>query len=150
MRVVADVGPQSMETHVEVDGKRLASDRVDMTSEPYRNTCLSVPLSPGRLEVEPGYNSWWNVGMHAAQDGRTVWESHPGKPIALSGSAAKMVASHSGQRGQMARMKANWPSIAADIAIGLRSLWWPSLPTSAQWRWLRRARALHWWWCSGS
>jgi intracellular septation protein A len=119
IRVITDVGLQSMETHVEVDGKRLGSDRFEMASEPYRNNRLSVALGSRRLEVEAGYNSWWNAGMRADLDGRTIWESHPGRPIALSGSAAKMMASQAGQQGQMARMKAQWPSIAADIAIGL-------------------------------
>jgi intracellular septation protein A len=119
IRIITDVGLQSMDTHVEVDGQRLARDRIVMSSEPYRNNKLSIPLGPSRLDVEAGYNSWWNVGMRAGLDGRTIWESHPGKPIALSGSAAKMMAGQSGQQGQMARMKAQWPSIAADIAIGL-------------------------------
>lgn len=57
--------------------------------------------------------------MRAELDGATVWESHPGKPISLPGSAAKLTAGEAGQQGQMARMKAQWPSIACDIAIGL-------------------------------
>jgi intracellular septation protein A len=119
IRILTDVGIQSMETHVEVDGHRLASDRLVMSAEPYRNNRLSVPLGARRLQVEAGYNSRWNVGMRAELDGATVWESHPGRPVALQGSAAKMLAGQSGREGQMARMKAQWPSIAADIAIGL-------------------------------
>jgi len=120
IRIITDVGMQSVETHVEVDGQRLATDRLLMSAEPYRNNRLSVALAGGhQLEVEAGYNSWCNVGMRADLDGRTVWESHPGKPIALPGVAAKMMAGQSGQQGQFARMKTQWPSIAADIAIGL-------------------------------
>lgn len=119
IRIITDVGMQSMETHVEVNGDRRASDRLVMSAESYRNNRLSVPLGDRLLEVEAGYNSWWNVGMRAALDGATVWESHPGKPIALPGSAAKMIAGQSGQKGQMAQMKAQWPSIAADIALAI-------------------------------
>ncbi len=119
IRIITDVGLQSMETHVEIDGQRLAGDRLLMSSEAYRNNRLSVPLGPRRLDVEAGYNSWWNVGMRAELDGMTAWESHPGRPIALPGSAARMLAGQSGREGQVARMKAQWPSIAADMAIGL-------------------------------
>ena len=119
IRIITDVGMQSMETHVEVNGDRRASDRLLMSTEAYRNNRLSVPLGDRTLDVEAGYNSWWNVGMRAELDGLTVWESHPGKPIALPGSAAKMLAGQSGREGQMARMKAQWPSIACDIAIGI-------------------------------
>ena len=119
IRIITDVGMQSMETHVEIDGVRAASDRLLMSAEAYRNNRLSVPLGSRRLEVEAGYNSWWNVGMRAELNGATVWESHPGKPIALSAMMTKLLAGQSGQQGQMARMKAQWPSIACDIAIGL-------------------------------
>jgi intracellular septation protein A len=119
IRIITDVGMQSMETFVELDGARVASDRLVMSDETYRNTRLTVPLAGRTLQVESGYNSWWNVGMKAELDGAIIWESHPGKPIALPGSAAKMMAGQAGQRGQMARMKAQWPSIAADIAIGI-------------------------------
>jgi intracellular septation protein A len=119
IRIITDVGMQSMETHVEVDGQRLASDLLVMLSEPYRNNHLSVALGESRLDVEAGYNSWWNVGMKAELDGATIWESHPGKPIALSAALTKLMAGQAGQHGQMARMKAQWPSIAADIAIAI-------------------------------
>lgn len=119
IRILTDVGMQSMETHVEVDGQRVATDRLVMSAEPYRNNRLGVPLGARRLDVEAGYNSWWNVGMRADLDGTTIWESHPGKPIALPTSAAKMMSGQAGQQGQMARMKAQWPSIVADIAIGI-------------------------------
>jgi intracellular septation protein A len=119
VRILTDVGMQSMETHVEVDGERRATDRLDLSAETYRNNRLSVPLGARRLDVEAGYNSWWNIGMRADLDGQTVWESHPGKPIVLPGDAAKMIAAQSGKTGQFARMKAQWPSIAADIAIAI-------------------------------
>lgn len=119
IRVITDVGMQSMDTHVEVDGVRAASDLLVMSAEPYRNNRLSVPLGERRLDVEAGYNSWWNVGMRAELDGTTVWESHPGKPIALSAALTKMLEGQSGQQGQFARMKTQWPSIAADIALAI-------------------------------
>ncbi len=119
IRVIADAGMQSLETHVEIDGVRTATDRCGMSEEAYRNTRLTVPLAGRTLVVEAGYNSWWDVGMKAELDGRTIWESHPGKPIALPASAAKMYEGQPGRNGQMARMKAQWPSIAADVAIGL-------------------------------
>jgi intracellular septation protein A len=119
IRILTDVGMQSMETHVEVNGERRGSDRLVLSAETYRNNRVSVPLGSRRLDVEAGYNSWWNVGMRADLDSQTIWESHPGKPIALPGNAAKMVAGQSGADGQFARMKAQWPSIAADIAIAI-------------------------------
>jgi intracellular septation protein A len=119
IRVITDVGLQSMDTQIEVDGVQAASDRLVMSDEAYHNTRLTIPLAGRSLLVESGYNSWWNVGMKAELDGKTIWESHPGKPIALPDSAAKMLAGQSGSRGQMARMKSQWPSIAADMAIGL-------------------------------
>lgn len=120
IRIITDVGMHFMETHVELDGVRLASDRLLMSNEAYRNCRLSVPLASGRhLAVEAGYNSWWNVGMRAELDGATVWESHPGKPIALSGNAARMMAGQSGQQGQMARLKTQRWAIGVDIALAL-------------------------------
>jgi intracellular septation protein A len=120
VRIITDVGLQTMETHIEVNGARLASDRLLMSAEAYRNSRLSVSLPGGRLlDVEAGYNSWWNVSMRAAIEGVTVWESHKGRPIALPGSASKLLAAQSGSQAQMARMQAQWPSIAADIAIAL-------------------------------
>ncbi len=119
IHIITDVGLQTVETHVEVDGQRLASDRHVMSSESYRNTRVSVPIKAGRLDVEAGYNSWWNVGMRAELDGRTVWESHPGKPVALSGAAARMMAGQSGQQGQIARMKTQRWAIGVDIALAL-------------------------------
>jgi intracellular septation protein A len=119
IRIITDVGMQSMDTHVEVDGARRASDRLDMSAEAYRNNRLSVPLGARTLDLEAGYNSWWNVGMRAEIDGATVWESHPGKPIALSAAMTKMLEGQSGRQGQFARMKTQWPSIAADIALAI-------------------------------
>lgn len=119
IRVITDIGMQSMDTHVEVDGVRVASDFLVMSAEAYRNNRISVPLGARRLDVEAGYNSWWNVGMRADLDGATVWESHPGRPIALSASMTKLLAGQTGQSGQMARMKAQWPSVAADIALAI-------------------------------
>lgn len=44
IRVVTDIGLQSMETHVEVNGARVGTDRLVMSAEAYRNTRISVPL----------------------------------------------------------------------------------------------------------
>jgi len=120
LRVLTDAGPNSMTTHVEVDGVRLAGERLDFGEVVYRNNRVTLALPGGqRLEVEAGYNSWWTVGQAARLDGALVWESHPGRPIALTGLAGRMMTGQSGSSGQMARLKTQWPSVAADIAIGL-------------------------------
>jgi intracellular septation protein A len=120
VRVITDVGTQTMATRVEVDGAPVANDRLDMSTTAYRLNRLLVPLPGGRvLAVEAGYNSWWNVGMRASLDGATVWESHPGRDIALPTAAARLFAGQSGADGQMARMKAQRPALIVDIGLAL-------------------------------
>lgn len=120
IHVLTDAGSHWMATHVEVDGVRVATEHLSFSEVGYRNNRVGHDLPDGRrLEVEAGYNSWWNVGQAASLDGTPVWESHPGRPIALSGAVGKMMTEQTGNTGQMARLKAQWPSVAADIAIGL-------------------------------
>lgn len=120
IRVVTDVGAQWIETAVLADGVPLGAERLSFSEIPYRNTMVEVRLPGGeQLAVEAGYNSWWNVGQAARLDGRLVWESHPGRPVALKGLAGRMMADQSGSSSQMARLKAQWPSVVADIAVGL-------------------------------
>jgi len=106
---------------VVIDGVPMATTGAGyFGADAMNNQRLSARLADGRmLAVETGYNSWWTVGTVARIDEATVYESHPGRALALPAAAAQMVKTTYGEHGNLTKMRGNWPSIACDIALGL-------------------------------
>ena len=87
------------------------------------NHQLSAKLPSGKtLSVEAGYYSWVNIAIAARVDGILVHESHPGTPIRLPESAAKMMAETTAAGDpamDYSKLSANKVPIAVDIATGI-------------------------------
>jgi len=122
-RVVIRTGAgfSHLESRLDINGRTVATDRTDFEAEGgLRNHRLAADPPDGRrLEVEAGYNSWWNVGVRAEADGRVVYESHPGRRVELPTHAKRLMEDQYGPGGGMDRLKANKPAIIADISLGL-------------------------------
>lgn len=76
-----------------IDGGAAARDQTPgMGVEGIRNHQLEANLPDGRrLAVEAGYVNWINIGIAARLDGELVYESHPGRRIAMPERAARMM-----------------------------------------------------------
>jgi intracellular septation protein A len=87
------------------------------------NHQLSAKLPSGKtLSVEAGYFSWVNIAIAARVDGILVHESHPGTPIRLPESAAKMMTETTAAGApamDYSKLSANKVPIAVDIATGI-------------------------------
>jgi len=123
VRLQIDAHLNGWHSQLAVDGVPVARQWSGLdTADPLANHGLATTLPDGRaLAVECGFNSLTGTGAAAYVDGRLVWESHPGRPIALP---ARMKALASPERraqsqAQMAQLKRNWPAMACDIGIGL-------------------------------
>jgi intracellular septation protein A len=91
VEIVTEAGMADTATHLRIDGRTVATDRAPFRTEGLRIMEVEGRLPDGRLlKARVGYNSWWTVGMEAFVEGTRVWESHPGKPIALPRGAEKM------------------------------------------------------------
>lgn len=123
VRLFIDAHATFWESRLLVDGVEQASHRATMNAPDFiANHHLAATLPDGRqLVVECGYNSWLTTGAAARLDGQLVWESHPGRPIALPKAAQAMASPERLAQNQahIAQMKRNWPAIACDIGIGL-------------------------------
>jgi intracellular septation protein A len=109
------------DTEVEIGG-RIAATTGSSYFAPagMENQRLAARLADGReLAVTAGYNSWSTVGAVARIGDTIVFESHPGRALALPESAKRVVQASYGENGQVAKMRDNWPSLACDIALGL-------------------------------
>jgi intracellular septation protein A len=123
VRLQIDAHLNGWHSQLAVDGVPVARQWSGLdAADPLANHGLAATLPDGReLAVECGFNSLTGTGAAAYVDGRLVWESHPGRPIALP---ARMKALASPERraqsqAQMAQLKRNWPAMACDIGIGL-------------------------------
>ena len=123
VRLFIDAHFTSWESRLLIDGVQQASQRSTMSSPDFiANHHLAAALPDGRqLAVECGFNSWTTTGAAARLDGQLLWESHPGRPIAVSKAAQALASPERLAQNQahIARLKRNWPSMACDIAIGL-------------------------------
>lgn len=123
VRLFIDAHFTSWESRLLIDGVQQASHRATMSSPDFvANHHLAATLPDGRqLDVECGYNSWVTTGAAARVDGQLLWESHPGRPIALPKAAQAMASPErvAQSKAQMAQLKRNWPAMACDLAIGL-------------------------------
>jgi intracellular septation protein A len=110
-------------SELRLGGELLASDATPaMGEEAARNHHLTADTPQGRVEVEAGYLSWWNVGIAVRLDGRLVHESHPGRRIAMPESARKMALSFGGKDGSSYDSevwKRNRVPLGVDIGTGL-------------------------------
>jgi intracellular septation protein A len=109
------------DTDVQLDGKVVATTGASyFAPDGLANHSLIMRLADGRdLAVTAGYNSWTTVGVVARIGDATLFESHPGRVLALPQSANRMMEGTYGKNGNVAKMRENWPSIACDIALGL-------------------------------
>lgn len=123
VRLLIDAHFTAWESRLLIDGAEVASQRTALdAADPFANHGLGARLPDGReLVVESGFNSWITTGVAAHVDGRLVWESHPGRPIALPKSARALATPErrAQNQAQMAQLKRNWPAMACDIGIGL-------------------------------
>ncbi len=123
VRLIIDVHFTAWESRLLIDGAEVASQRTTMRSpDLLANHHLAATLPDGRqLVVECGYISWITTGAAARVNGQLLWESHPGRPIALPKSLKAMASPErvAQSKAQMAQLKRNWPSMACDIGIGL-------------------------------
>ena len=123
VRLQIDAHFTGWESRLLIDGVAVARQWTGLdAADPFANHGLAATLSDGReLVVECGFNSMLGTGAAAYVDGRLLWESHPGRPIALP---ARMQALANPERraqsqAQMAHLKRNWPAMACDIGVGL-------------------------------
>lgn len=109
-----------MHGELRIDGQVAATGTAEFyTPTGPQNLLLAASLPDGRrLRVEAGYNSWWNVGMAATLDEQLVWESHPGKPIAMPAGARKMYEAEGRNPGGARFEKHKW-AMAVDIGLAL-------------------------------
>jgi hypothetical protein len=93
---------------VAIDGVLMATTGAGyFGADAMNNQRHSARLADGRtLAVETGYNSWWTVGTVARIDEATVYESHPGRALALP-AAAQMVKTTYGEHGNLTKMRGN-------------------------------------------
>ena len=72
------------------------------------NHHLSIRLADGRdLSIFAGYNSWWTVGAVACIGDAVVFESHPGRALAMPASLNRAMENSFGENGQAAKMRSN-------------------------------------------
>ena len=106
-----------------LDGTLHATDATPaMGAEAARNHLLTVDTPQGRVEVEAGYISWWNVGIAVRLDGRLIHESHAGRRIAMPESARKMAVAVGGRDGSSYDTEVwqrNRVPLSVDIGTGL-------------------------------
>ncbi len=121
--LLIDAHVTGWESRLLVDGAEVARQWSGLDSaDPLANHGLATTLPDGReLAVECGYNSLATTGAAAYVDGRLVWESHPGRPIALPARVKAMANPErlAQNKAHMAQLKRNWPAMACDIGIGL-------------------------------
>lgn len=104
---------------LKVGGVERARDLIDFSREPVRNLRLQAELAAGQLQVEAGYNSWLDIGVRATLAGTTVYESHPGRPIAMPARARRAMESYKGKEGLGDRFATHKWAIYADIALAI-------------------------------
>lgn len=123
VRLLIDAHLSVWEGRLLIDGVQQASQRAGLNSPDHlANHQLAATLPDGRtLAVECGFNGWVTTGAAARVDGQLLWESHPGRPIALPRAARALASPErlARNQAQMARIRRNWPAMACDIAIGL-------------------------------
>jgi intracellular septation protein A len=117
-------GMRGMVSALSLDGMDLAYDFTPASgADAARTHLLSVKLPDGRaLAVEAGYISWTNVAIAAKLDGVLIHESHPGTPVQMPKSVARMVTQTTADgrpATDMGKLTANRVPIAVDIATGL-------------------------------
>lgn len=122
--VTVKSGMRGMVSTLSLDGMDLAYDYTPFSgTDAARTHVLSAKLPDGRqLTVEAGFISWINVAIAAQLDGVLIHESHPGTPVKMPDSVARMVTQTTadGQpAADMAKLKANRIPIAVDVATGL-------------------------------
>ncbi len=123
VRLLIDAHLTGWESRLLIDGAEVASQWSGLdAADPFANHGLAATLADGReLAVECGFNSMLTTGAAAFLDGRLVWESHPGRPIALPARVKAMTSPErrAQSQAQMAQLKRNWPAMACDLGIGL-------------------------------
>ncbi len=122
--VLVKSGLKGMLSTLSLDGIEVAHDFTPFNgADAARTHQLSVTLPDRqRLNVEAGFISWTNVAIAARLDGVLIHESHPGTPVRMPESVAKMVTQTSADGKPVAdfgKLKANRVPIAVDIATGL-------------------------------
>lgn len=122
--VLLQSGIKGLASTLLIDGQAVAQDFTAASGpDSVRTHLLRAALPDNRpVEVEAGYNSWLNTGIAVRVDGALVYESHPGKPVALPASVQKMMTQTTAD-GKPAidysRLKDNRYAIAVDIALGI-------------------------------
>ena len=107
-----------------IDGAQVANDFTPAIGpESVRNHRLATVFPDGRqVEIDAGYNSWLNTGIVVRVNGELVYESHPGRPIALPKRAVKTMMQHNPAGNpayDVGKLKRNKVPIIVDIATGL-------------------------------
>ena len=106
-----------------LEGALRATDATPaMGAEAARNHLLAADTPQGRVEVEAGYISWWNVGIAVRLDGALIHESHAGRRIAMPESARKMAVAVGGRDGSSYDTEVwlrNRVPLSVDIGTGL-------------------------------
>lgn len=109
---------------LEIDGRKIAEDFTPASgADSVRAHALAAALPDGRrLTIEAGYNSWTTTGIAARVDGALVYESHPGRAVALPDRAVRMMTQTRADGTpsiDYGKLRDNRYAIGVDIALGL-------------------------------